>query len=121
MPAPVSYSFHPPPQTYIVVPTGCTAIRKKSRMDTVSGTVVGGTVVGGTVVGALVVVGMGAVVVGAGTAVVGGGGWVQPQSSSARISSAVKRFMSIIRLLCFFLSNYTMAVNKKQGALAFAR
>jgi hypothetical protein len=107
----------------MVLPTGWAAIRKKSRIDTVSGTVVGGTVVGGTVaggtvVGATVVVGTGAVVDGAGVVVVGMADWAQPQSSSTNSSNAVKRFMSILRFLCFFRSDYNMPGNKMQGRLA---
>lgn len=81
---------------YMVLPTGWAAIFRKSRMDTVSGTVVGGTVVGGTVVGGTVVggtvvVGTGSVV---GVVVVGFAGLTQPQSNSITIRMQKIRFIS---------------------------
>ena len=108
----VSSSFQPPPQTYMVLPTGSVARRKKSRMDTVSGTVVGGTVVGGTVVGDIVVGGavVGVTVVGgvvvAGT-VVGVAGWAQPQSNSIISATHKIRFIADLLFLFHFPLDYS--------------
>ena len=43
MPAPVSASFQPPPQTYMVLPTGRMAVFRKPRMEGSSGSAAGGS------------------------------------------------------------------------------
>jgi hypothetical protein len=107
----------------MVLPTGSVARRKKSKMGTVSGTVVGGTVVGGTVVGGIVVGGavVGVTVVGgvvvAGT-VVGIAGWAQPQSNSIISATHKIRFIAGLLFLFHFPLDYSTKRNKKQGRLA---